>query len=455
MHKFYYIFIIVFSVALLNAGIINVPADYATIQAGIDSAQAGDTVLVAPDIYVENIDYHGKKLTVASNFIFSKNRSDILNTIIDGNSDSSVVSIEHSEPDGTMLTGFSIRNGLGTGDWPNVRGGGIHIKGSARPTIKHCIIHDNESIGSSNRGAGIYASSQFAYISNCEIFNNTSSGGGGIAIGNGASGTVVDSCNIYSNNTMTALMSNYSQFVVINRTIVHHNPGIGYRNYGTDSVTVMNSVFANNGDIGVINVANNSQIYLFNSFVGFNNGEQVVHDTSSTDNLIEAKYSNIIGGTDSLWFGTGCIDTIPQFSDTAGFDYSLLATSPMIDAGDPALPYDPDGTVADIGVHYFDQGSNSVEVKSLTPSNFELRQNYPNPFNPKTTIEFQIPNHEFISLNIYNVLGQHVTTLVSKELDPGIYKYNWDASSYTSGLYFYQLEVGGRIAETKKLVLIK
>ena len=449
------IFLFLIINGFLFANIINIPADYPTIQTGIDSALAEDTVLVAPGTYVENIDFHSKKLTVASNYIFSKDRNDIINTVIDGNADSSVVSLENNEPEGTKLIGFTIQNGLGTGDWPNVRGGGVHIDGQARPTIKHCIIHSNETIGSSNRGGGIYASSQFAHISNCEIYYNTSQTGGGIAIGNGGNGTIVDSCNIYNNTAYSAVQIAYSQYIVINRTFIHNSSQVGIRNFATDSVTVMHSVIANNGDMGITNQADNSQVYLINSFVGYNQGENIDQDTSRTDNWVEARFSNLIGGTDSLWFGIGCMDTMPEFADTSAYDFSLLSTSPMIDAGDPMLPNDDDGTVADIGVHFYSQGPSSISETDLTLEKFELSQNYPNPFNPTTTIEFSIPKTDFVTLKIYNLLGQEVATLVSEKLNQGKHKYTWDASQFASGIYFYIIQTEEGFINTKKLVLLK
>lgn len=436
------------------AGIINIPGDYPTIQAGIDSAQAGDTVLVANGTYIENIDFHGKKLLLTSNYFFSKDRMDIVNTIIDGNADSSTVSIQSNEPEGTMLVGFTIQNGLGTGNWPNVRGGGVHISGGANPTIKHCIIHSNESVGNSNRGAGIYANSDFAYISNCEVFNNVAQTGGGIMIGNGANGTVVDSCNVYGNDTYSALTIAYSQFIKINRTLVHHNSRVGLRNFATDSVTVTHSVIANNGDKGVSNESNASQVYLVNSFVGFNAAENIAFDTSRAGNMVLAEFSNIIGGRDTLYFGTGCIDTLPEFADTSAYDYSLLSTSAMIDAGDPALPYDPDGTVADIGTHFFSQGPNAVEFESAEVRSFELNQNYPNPFNPSTTIEFTIPKSDFVTLKIYNMLGQEVASLITEDLVQGNYKYTWETFGLASGVYYYKLETKN-FAATKKMIVLK
>ena len=88
------------------------------------------------------------------------------------------------------------------------------------------------------------------------------------------------------------------------------------------------------------------------------------------------------------------------------------------------------------------------------PKVFALYQNYPNPFNPTTTISFQLPTSGFVSLKVFDVLGREVTTIANEPLDAGEHKYVWNASSYSSGVYFYQLTAGSYIS-TKKMMLIK
>ena len=85
---------------------------------------------------------------------------------------------------------------------------------------------------------------------------------------------------------------------------------------------------------------------------------------------------------------------------------------------------------------------------------FSLYQNYPNPFNPNTTIQFSIPRESFVKLEIFNTLGESMGVVVSDQLKAGSYKYNWDASGFTSGIYFYQLTTGN-LKETKKMILLK
>jgi hypothetical protein len=115
------------------------------------------------------------------------------------------------------------------------------------------------------------------------------------------------------------------------------------------------------------------------------------------------------------------------------------------------------GNVSDSVVHFItiiDTTISSVSDRLTIPGSFALLQNFPNPFNPKTVIQFSIPHFGFISLRIYNVLGEEISTLVSEELHPGTYKANWDASSVPSGVYFYRLQAGS-FTETKKLILLR
>lgn len=89
-----------------------------------------------------------------------------------------------------------------------------------------------------------------------------------------------------------------------------------------------------------------------------------------------------------------------------------------------------------------------------TPNNFSLDQNYPNPFNPSTTIQFSIPEQSFVRLEIFNTLGEKVSTLVSEDLNAGKYKYVWNAGNIPSGVYYYKL-ITDEFVQTRKLVFLK
>ncbi|MDZ7626654.1 MAG: T9SS type A sorting domain-containing protein [Ignavibacteriaceae bacterium] len=88
------------------------------------------------------------------------------------------------------------------------------------------------------------------------------------------------------------------------------------------------------------------------------------------------------------------------------------------------------------------------------PTQFILKQNYPNPFNPSTTIKYSILTSEFVTLKVYDVLGNEVATLVNEEKSAGSYEVSFDVAGLTSGIYFYKLQAGNLI-ETKKMILIK
>jgi hypothetical protein len=146
-----------------NADIINIPADQPTIQAGIDIAQIGDTVLVQPDIYIENISFAGRNITLGSLFLTTGNESYISSTIIDGNTTGSVVTFAGPEDQSAILTGFTIQNGIST------HGGGIFCDSSASPTItENDIIYNLAFDSLGGWGGGIYC----AYLSNALIANN-------------------------------------------------------------------------------------------------------------------------------------------------------------------------------------------------------------------------------------------------------------------------------------------
>jgi hypothetical protein len=93
-------------------------------------------------------------------------------------------------------------------------------------------------------------------------------------------------------------------------------------------------------------------------------------------------------------------------------------------------------------------------ISSEIPKTFILKQNYPNPFNPSTNIVVAVPKKSSVKLVVFDMLGRQVEILVNEELSPGSYKINWDASKYSSGIYFYKM-VTGDFTDTKKMILIK
>jgi hypothetical protein len=172
------------------------------------------------------------------------------------------------------------------------------------------------------------------------------------------------------------------------------------------------------------------------------------------DIIFTQTYSDVQGG----WSGTGNITVDPMFVDTANGDFYLLPGSPCIDTGDPASPPDPDSTRADMGALYFDQTS-GIKLPPALPREITLHQNYPNPFNSNTKISFIIHDRSDITINVFDMLGRRVRSLLDSQLQAGEYSITWDGRSdrgvrLSSGVYFYNLKTDG-FEDFRKMVILK
>jgi len=96
----------------------------------------------------------------------------------------------------------------------------------------------------------------------------------------------------------------------------------------------------------------------------------------------------------------------------------------------------------------------SITDEGVVPEKYVLSQNYPNPFNPVTVIRYSIPKAEEVSLVVYNLIGEEVAHLIDERKPAGSYKVTWDASNFSSGIYFYRLQAGDFV-QTRKMVLLK
>ncbi len=94
------------------------------------------------------------------------------------------------------------------------------------------------------------------------------------------------------------------------------------------------------------------------------------------------------------------------------------------------------------------------QIDDMIPGTFELAQNYPNPFNPSTTIRYNLPEAGFVTLKVFNALGEEVALLVNQEQTAGVFEATFDASFLSSGIYFYRME-SGTFVDTKKMILVK
>ncbi|RPI59882.1 MAG: T9SS C-terminal target domain-containing protein, partial [Ignavibacteriales bacterium] len=95
-----------------------------------------------------------------------------------------------------------------------------------------------------------------------------------------------------------------------------------------------------------------------------------------------------------------------------------------------------------------------VEESQVVVDEFVLEQNYPNPFNPSTTISFSLQANQFVSLKVFNALGEEVSTLVNGNLTQGTHSINFNANGLSSGFYIYRLE-SGNFVQVRKMMLLK
>jgi hypothetical protein len=213
-NRLVFLFVIVCSSLLLNGTIINIPAEHPTIQEGINASTNGDTVLVYPGTYYENINLNGHHITLASLELTTGNEAYIDSTIINGNQNGNCIKIINEEQD-VVIRGFSITNGC-----------------------------EELLFGILNEGAGIvimtYPFTEISSVSiiNCKIFNNTSlGGGGGIRCHN--ADMILSGVDIYDNYSSSGggIFANYEcniMFDEINRCNIYNN----YAASGSDILVV-------------------------------------------------------------------------------------------------------------------------------------------------------------------------------------------------------------------------
>jgi predicted outer membrane repeat protein len=193
-----------------NARIIEVPGDYAQVQAAIDAAEEGDEILVHPGLYGETLDFGGKAISV--NSIDPEDPVVVETTIIDASDvecgrHCSVVEFSSGEGPGSILSGFTLTGGRGVdvrinGNLESTAGGGIYCSGTA-PTISHCVIRDNVTFGNwegyVSGGGGVYCGGGAPVLNDCVIRDNVSGkGGGGIRCTQDSSPTL-SRCSITGN----------------------------------------------------------------------------------------------------------------------------------------------------------------------------------------------------------------------------------------------------------------
>ena len=302
-------FIIAMLCSLLPATIINIPDDYTIIQEGIDASSDGDTVLVQPGIYVENINFNGHSTVLASQFLLTEDTSFISTTIIDGHSENSVIYFDNYLDSTAAVIGFTIQNGH------NEDGGGIYCLNSS-PSILNNKIQDNIDDA---RGGGIYCEGSSPYIYGNNISGNN---GSGIFCYNYSS-PIIDG-NVFYNNSGGGVRCSFNSYPDIIDNIISNNSS-RYMGGGIycerSNPLILNNIitdnFAQQGGGGIYCGYSNPQIshnIIANNSTQLNGGGircDEGSDASIRYNLISRNWA----GSDRLGGGIYCYQSSPEISN--------------------------------------------------------------------------------------------------------------------------------------------
>ncbi|MDP8205422.1 MAG: T9SS type A sorting domain-containing protein [Candidatus Electryonea clarkiae] len=162
----------------------------------------------------------------------------------------------------------------------------------------------------------------------------------------------------------------------------------------------------------------------------------------------------MVGNVDN---GDGFFTADPRFVNAEESNFHLQENSPLIDAGDPDSPRDPDGTIADVGVYPYYQdilGVKNIDINKIFPSEFKVAGPFPNPFNLTSSINVELPELSNISIDLFNLIGQHVSRLHVLEYEAGSHDIILDFNDVATGMYLVKVSTS---VETRivKAVLIK
>ncbi|MBN1339383.1 MAG: VCBS repeat-containing protein [Bacteroidales bacterium] len=349
--------------------LINVPGDIWTIQGAVDGAYDGDTVLVQPGTYYENVMCQNKDIVIASLILFTGDTSYISQTIVDGGENGSVFQLSY-QGETAELSGFTFTNGsyiLGgglqlssssakvthikiTGNQTTGNGGGIHISG-AHPVLSNIKVTNNAA----QAGGGLYISSGNPIIKESAITGNTASAGAGLYLF--STSALIENNEITNNYAYTngggIYIHNCSPQIIGNLISGNWSDNQtsgagGIRCNSNASPTMISNTIVNNTGAygGGLRVMGNSDPVLINNIIWGNtatvSGNQVRLDDDTSDPAF--MFCDVQDGVagfgkepGTLFTGAyySCIEDDPLFADLPNEDFQLTAISPCINTGNP------------------------------------------------------------------------------------------------------------------------
>jgi len=313
-------------------------------------------------------------------------------------------------------------------------GGGLNYDPG---TISRCVIENITAYGI-QCAAGVTGTIDYTRVS--------SGSGQGIYVQDNCT-PVINHCVINDNTGSNIYIRNASP-VITQSTIFGGSTGIGFSGSGVTTAHISSNIISASFALGLVPSRAASSQILYNCLVSTYPG----YYPPNVGNLL---MTNANGDSCDIYLN---IVQDPQMADPLAGDYSLLATSPCIDAGDPSLALDTDNTVADMGAFYYSHIAAGTPER-LVAKGVYLGQNTPNPFNPATMIHFSQDTASPVRLEILDIAGRRVRRLIAgQQMAAGDHTVLWNGRdeagrAVSSGVYFYRLEtVGASFTKTMTLV---
>jgi len=473
---------------------------FATLQHAADIVSSGDSVLVLAGNYVGfDIRENGSQY---SPIVFKAIES---NVVIDQQNSTTPDGINIENASWIVIDGFEVK------DQPRA---GIRTAVSNFITVRNNYCHNNQrwgiftgftddltvenntcSFSADEHGIYVSNSSDRPIIRNNHSFNNSGCGihmNGDISQGgDGIISNAVVEGNILHDNGYgggSAINMDGVQDSKIFNNLIYNNHATGIAMYQIDGgdASKNNKVYNNtviqpsDGRWCIISVDGSTGNTVYNnilinhhsfrgsisldaaSMTGFVSDYNILVNRLSDD---DGNSNMTLTQWQSLGYDTHSMIANPEeqiFTDYSSNNFHLLQNAQAVDAGTNLVLLTvfedidnvprPQGTGIDIGCYEY---SNVTSIRNESdPESFKLFQNYPNPFNPTTRIEFQLANSGFVSLKIFNVLGNEVALLLNEEKTAGKYEVSFNGDGFPSGVYIYQL-IAENYIQSRKMLLLK
>ncbi|MFH1845695.1 MAG: FlgD immunoglobulin-like domain containing protein [bacterium] len=423
-----------------------VPADASTIQAGVDSSAAGDTVLVAPGAYNES------EIVLKSGIVLRGETGVPRSTSINGQQSGSVLLCINVDST-CCIEALTISGGYA------LNGGGGIFCFYAHPTITNCLFIEN--IALAHDGGGIACLHSSPLVTDCQFLANRANWGGGGVSCNQSQARFVN-CTFNGNQANTGAgigFSGRSDIEVIGCTFVGNigSAGGGLASYSSFCHVTGCTFSENDAHKGAGIYTSGSNIAVFNTLIAYNEGLAFKCSPEGLASDIQISCSDLYGNTGGDW--TECIESFqalnanlsvpPGFCNPAAKDFTLSAES-------PCLPENNDCAVL-IGAH--GAGCSMASAASDIFPSLSIDGIHPNPSNPLTTVHFSLQTGQQTHIAIYEPSGRRLVVLADRHFSAGSHVVVWDGKdaagrAVASGIYFVKV-TGARAWRAEKLVLVR